>query len=252
MVLIPKGGEFWMKGGEFWRGEEKAPHRQRISRDFAIASKEVTVGQMLLFRKDYAYLKDFAPAPDCPVNTVTWYDAAAYCNWLNEQERTPKEEWCYVPNAEGKYADGMTTAPDYLHRRGYRLPTEAEWEYACRADAETAYSFGDSPDLLDRYAWFSINSLGRSSPVGSLKPNDFGLFDMQGNAWEWCQDAWQVSAEGGDGKAPEETRDKVRRVFRGGSFDHYGENVRSASRLKSLPAVHDPDVGFRPARTVAP
>ena len=245
MVMVLKPEAFWM--GE---GEER--HWQQIGRSFAIASKEVTVDQFLRFRQDHEYLKAYAPTSDCPVNLVTWYDAAAYCNWLSDQEGIPKEEWCYLPNREGKYADGMTTAPDCLRRTGYRLPTEAEWEYACRAGAQTGYSFGQSQDLLGKYAWFDASSLGRSNPVGSLKSNDLGLFDMHGNNWEWCQDAWDVNAEEGDGKASEDIRDTNNRVFRGGSFDHHAADVRCASRLRSVPVVHDDDVCLRPARTITP
>src|ERR1700732_7075 len=97
---------------------------------------------------------------------VTWYDAAAYCNWLSEQQGIPKEQWCYVPNKEGKYAAGMKMAANYLKRTAYRLPTEGEWEYACGAGAETAFSFGEADDLLGKYAWWSANSLSKSHPVG--------------------------------------------------------------------------------------
>ena len=240
-----------LKPEEFWSGEGGQRHRQQIGRSFAIASKHVTVDQFLRFRKDHEYLKDFAPTSDCPVNQVSWYDAAAYCNWLSEQEGIPKEQWCYVPNTEGKYADGMKTAPDYLRRTGYRLPREAEWEYACRAGAETGFSFGESDDLLVQYAWFSANSSSKSHPVGSLKSNDLGLFDMHGNAREWCQDAYEVD-KGGDEKGKEDIRDTNSRVLRGGSFFYQVSSVRSANRLNFVPTNRSTNNGFRPARTFTP
>ena len=119
----------------------------------------------------------------------------AYCNWLSEQEGIPKDQWCYEPNDKGEYAEGMKIPADFLQRTGYRLPTEAEWEYACRAGTTSAFGFGEPEELLDRYAWYISNSKNRMWPVGLLKPNGLGLFDMHGNAWEWCHDLWRVQEQ---------------------------------------------------------
>jgi formylglycine-generating enzyme required for sulfatase activity len=191
------------------------------------------------------------------VNGVTWYDAAAYCNWLSHQEGIPKDQWCYEPNEKGEYADGMKMATNYLQRTGYRLPTEAEWEYACRAGADTAYSFGEPPDLLGKYAWFQANSLSKSHPVGALRPNDLGLFDQHGNAWEWCQDRYQERRTGGsEDQSSVEGKDNLRRVdaregrvFRGGAFDYRASDLRSASRNGHVPTSRTDCIAFRPART---
>jgi formylglycine-generating enzyme required for sulfatase activity len=193
------------------------------------------------------------------LNGVTWYDAAAYCNWLSDQEGILKDQWCYVPNKAGKYEEGMKMAADYLQRTGYRLPTEAEWEYACRADAETGYSFGELDDLVGKYAWYIGNAAGRSHPGGELRPNDLGLFDMHGNAWEWTQDAYKPFRKAKGRKAINDIEDiediinidnTRKRVFRGGSFDYRGVKARSASRVSYAPDQRDDDVGFRPARTI--
>ncbi|HEV3262230.1 MAG TPA: SUMF1/EgtB/PvdO family nonheme iron enzyme [Gemmataceae bacterium] len=247
MMMLPGREEFLMGEGREW-------HKQRIDHRFAIASKEVTVQQFLRFRKDHPYYKAASPTADCPVNSVSWYDAAAYCNWLSRQERIPEDQWCYLPNKEGKYATGMKLAADHLRRTGYRLATEAEWEYACRAGTLTAWSWGESEELTGMYAWYYGNSGGRSHPAGTLKPNDFGLFDMHGNAWEWCEDR----SEGLSGEKKKDNRDitDVRivtdaygRVLRGGSFNDQAVNVRCANRVRFAPTDHDDYVGIRPART---
>jgi formylglycine-generating enzyme required for sulfatase activity len=241
--------------GEFWMGEGKERHRMRIGRSFALASKEVTVEQFLRFRKAHEVFKQYAPTDDCPVNNVAWYDAAAYCNWLSEQEGIPKDQWCYEPNQDGKYAEGMKMAPNYLQRTGYRLPTEAEWEYACRAGAGTRYSFGEADDLLGKYGWYFANSPNRMQAVGMLRPNDNGLFDMHGNAWEWTQGVYSQLMKTDDNQeeaASEGVKDKDSRVLRGGSFANPASFVRSASRLRYVPTDRASYVGLRPARTITP
>jgi formylglycine-generating enzyme required for sulfatase activity len=204
----------------------------------------VTLTEFRRFRADFGGNREMLSS-DCPVD-ASWYDAAAYCNWLSEQDGIPKEQWCYLPNERGQYAEGMTAAPDFMRRSGYRLPTATEWEYACRAGSATFWSLGDADDLLPKYAWCILNSASHSQPVATLRPNEFGLFDMHGNAWEWCQDQ-----EAGGLAAPDRCiTDKSPRVFRGGSFGHGPLNVTSLAGSALEPWIRSPDVGFRPARTL--
>jgi formylglycine-generating enzyme required for sulfatase activity len=149
----------------------------------------------------------------------------------------------------------MKLKANYLHLTGYRLPTEAEMEYACRAEAVTSRYYGESVELLGKYGWYIGNSGGRSRPVGSLKPNDFGLFDMHGNVWCWCQERWKDYAQAQGGKPTEDiedildVKDGESRVLRRGSFFVGALGVRSAERAYDVPAGRHGDFGFRPART---
>ncbi len=239
------------------KGTSERQHKVLINRGFAIAAKPVTIDQFRRFASDFKDEPKFAPSGDCPAHHTTWYLAAAYCNWLSDKEGLGRTEWCYEPDAEGKYQAGMRLAANYLQRTGYRLPTEAEWECACRAESVTCRFFGESEELLGDYAWHVHNSMNRSWPVGSLKPNDWGLFDMHGNVWVWCQERhlgdYQVPAEGAaleDREDVAHVADTDPRLLRGGSFYNPAAYVRAADRYWYVPKHHFKNVGFRVARTI--
>ncbi len=245
-------------------GSIEDPHRMAIPRRYAIAMKEVTVAQLREFLKTHGEHKmersivRHSPVADGPWIGATWYAAAAYCNWLSEKEGLPEEEWCYRPNPSGMYAEGMVIPADALKRTGYRLPTEAEWEYACRAGAVTSRYYGSSPELLGRYAWYQANSGNRAHPCGSLLPNDFGLFDMLGNVFEWCQDrnaSYRPSRKGlfiDDLSIDEFVSDGRVRICRGGAFATPAEEARASARAGDQPLFSSYMNGFRVARTLKP
>jgi formylglycine-generating enzyme required for sulfatase activity/energy-coupling factor transporter ATP-binding protein EcfA2 len=246
--------------------ENEPPRRMAIPRRFAIAAQEVTVEQFQRFLKlggitiesyqlSASFLSKFSPDPKGPWIAPDWYTAAHYCNWLSEQEGLPKEQWCYLPNEAGAYAEGMSIPADVLQRTGYRLPTEAEWEYACRAGAVTSRYYGHSLDLLYAYAWYLANSKEHAWTCGSLFPNDLGLFDMLGNTYEWCQDSSNASRPAKEGiyndiiNISESIIEKNHRFQRGGTFVSQPAHVRSAGRIWVAPSFRLDDYGFRPSRT---
>jgi formylglycine-generating enzyme required for sulfatase activity len=268
LVLI-EGTEFLMGSPRTEAGREggaegrvEAQHRRRIGRTFALAAKAVTVEQFQKFRQDHQYNKQYSPTPEYPVNHVTWYDAAAYCNWLSKEEGIAEDQWCYLPNKVREFAPGMRLRPNYLSLTGYRLPTEAEWEFACRAGALTSRYYGETDELLGKYAWYTKYSQDKVMLVpGGLKPNDLGLFDMLGNAWQWCEDGMSPYPRGshGDPAADKEyamdiedikgIQDRLSRVLRGGALIEQPVYERSASRNRDGPANGYSVLGFRPART---
>lgn len=213
---------------------ERPQHRVVITKPFFMGATEVTLGQFKKFvaatgHQTYGetqtndpsgrtYLRPGYPVTDdSPVSLVTWDEAVKYCNWLSELEQT-----------------------------AYRLPTEAEWEYACRAGTETLRSWGDSPTQSIRYAWTIRNSEMRPHPVATRLPNPFGLFDLHGNVSEWCEDRfdelWYAKSPTEDpvGSNPGAHTQSVR----GGNWDHHSI-VRSAGRTGSTHHVHDYTLGFR-------
>jgi formylglycine-generating enzyme required for sulfatase activity len=258
LVVIPGPADFVMGSPrtEPGRGADEPQHSQRLAGSFACASKETTVEQFQRFLREHPRPLGTEPIPvaplDQPQTRVTWHEAAAYCNWLSRQEGLPEDQWCYVPAAPDGPTAGMRLAAGGPHRRGYRLPTEAEWEYACRAHAETAYFFGAEESRLGHYAVCAANSNGQPQPVGQRKPNDFGLFDMLGNAAEWCQDRYQPYRPGDVRRSPEpgEVSDAEPRVIRGGSYQDGATTLRCATRQKGSPRQRADSVGFRVARTL--
>jgi formylglycine-generating enzyme required for sulfatase activity len=229
--------------------------RKRIPRSFAVATRAVTVAEFRRFLSAHPEVKHeegprkFSPDPDCPVSSVTWYEAIAYCRWLSDQEKVPYDEMCYPRVAE--IGPDMKLHPDYLRRTGYRLPTEAEWEYSCRAGAVTSRCYGDAESLLDRYAWSLSNARNRSWPVGLLRPNDLGLFDAQGNVWNWLHDRHRPLRDGDDVEDEElGMANDHPRALRGGSFFVVGPDIRCAYRFQFRPSHRFYSDGFRVARTV--
>ena len=276
MIVIP-GSEFTMGSpvGEPGRSEVETAHRVRIPRTFAMATKEVTNEQFNRFLAsvpDYAArwkvattarfgdpprFSTYSRTPDSPQVGVSWYDAARYCNWLSERAGLSKDQWVYPESIEAQ--SGLELPRNYLRRTGFRLPTEAEWEYAARAGTTTSRHFGHDEEALPKYAWYDKNTKReRAYPVGRLLPNRWGLFDMLGNVWEWTMDRRQPYPTGTS--ATQDVEDEVLRVSndvprtrRGGSFAYESFAARSAHRGDTtyFPNQTRDNVGFRIARTMS-
>lgn len=242
-------------------------HWRHIGRRFAIAATETTVAAFREFQEDARVKKiydetplyrteKYAPTPDSPQTSLRWYDAVRFCQWLSERERIPEAQWCY-PNVLDQPPGKWTIPANFVARTGYRLPTEAEWEFACRAGATSAHYYGWDRSLLKQYAWCLVNGEERTHPVAQLMPNDFGLFDMLGNVQEWCHDVWgnyELPLNGialQDAFLKSETvRSDVRRIMRGGSFETLPRQVRCADRSIVAPEINNYRHGFRIVRTV--
>jgi len=255
MVVIPGPVEFMMGSPptEVGRQDSEFQHKRRISRTFAIATKAVTVEQSRRSEKPYSVTAECIPAAESPIVGISWDMAARYCNWLSKEEGIDEEQWCYEIKG-----DEIRLKSNYLSLTGYRLPTESEMEYATRAGAVTSGYYGETDELLPKYAWYNKNSRQKTWPVGRLKPNDLGLFDVQGNVFTWCQESLkpypsvrveELTEDEEDGL---EVNGSVGRVLRGGSFDAQASYVRSASRISNVPTFRAYDFGFRLARTLAP
>lgn len=167
-----------------------------------------------------------------PVEQVRWSDAVKFCNKRSQAEGLQP---CY----------DLETWSCNFEANGYRLPTEAEWEYACRAGTATAYFFGDTPAKLADYAWFDKNSGGHPRPVGQKQPNPWGLYDMCGNVWEWCNDFYKVDYY------PEAPRQNPRgpkagesKVVRGGAWRFSDQSCRSGYRYNENPGYADVCFGY--------
>lgn len=222
----------WIQPGTFRMGSptnevDRAPDEGpqmtvTISRGFWMSKYQTTQTNFLtVITNRTGYYGD----PSLPATSLTWNDATNYCAQLTLQAR----------------AAGRITA-DWV----YRLPTEAEWEYACRAGTSTRFSYGDDAGYvsLGQYAWYHDNGGYQTHPVGLKQPNPWGLYDMAGNVWEWCQD-WYGAYPGGSVIDPQGPSAGARHVLRGGGYYSYGQYCRSAARYYPNPLTWTFAFGFR-------
>lgn len=226
--LLPLGKELtlslvWVPAGTFHIGslateeghedEESPRHRVTLTHGFWLGRHPVTQGQ---WQAAMGANPSRMVQPDHPVAMVSWLDAQGF----------------------------LKTLAGLVPGWWFRLPTEAEWEYACRADTETQFSLGDTEDDLARSAWFAANSDGATHPVATKVPNAWGLFDMHGNVFEWCDD-WETSYTGDDAIDPRGPSLGQNRVLRGGCFKCPPPYCRSANRYSAPPDRRSPSIGFR-------
>jgi len=221
MALVP-AGEFVM-GDDLGEDDERPARHVRVGA-FYMDVCEVTQRS---FETMLGRNPSKSPGPDKPVERVSWFAAVQYCNMRSSREGLKP---CY---------DLKTFACDFT-ADGYRLPTEAEWEYACRAGSTSRWSFGDAPGDLARHGWFKANSGKTTHPVGQKLPNAFGLCDMHGNVAEWCNDFYGEHYESGaTSEDPHGPATGSQRVLRGGSFATGDDDCRSAARHGAAPGFAD-------------
>lgn len=223
LVLIHPGS-FTMgsQEEEIGRKENELPHEVTISKSFYLGVYEVNQDEYeKVMGKNPSHFKGRM----LPVEKVSWDDAVSFCKALSE---LPAER-----------ANG----------RVYRLPTEAEWEYACRAASITSYCFGDDAESLGEYAWFEENAEFKTHPVGLKKPNRWGLYDMHGNVWEWCVD-WCTDYPSGEAADPNGPSEGSTHVRRGSCWFFVAKYCRSAMRDAGVPSLRAADIGFRVAMSL--
>lgn len=235
MLQLPPG-DFRM-GSTDGEADEKPVRIVHLTKGFALSETEVTQAQyQAVMGNNPSRFKDKPDSGQHPVEKLSWFDAVNYCNRLSELEgRKP----CYT--IQGEQVDWPDAACP-----GYRLPTEAEWEYASRADQRYQYAGSDE---ADRVAWHGGNADNTTHPVAQKASNAWFLYDMSGNVWEWVWDRYSDTYQGAETQDPRGPRVGDIRVLRGGSFFSEAVYARVAHRLRFGPTIRDSSAGFRLARS---
>ncbi|MDA1016282.1 MAG: SUMF1/EgtB/PvdO family nonheme iron enzyme [Planctomycetota bacterium] len=230
-----EGGEFLMGGteNEAANPSEMPQHRVVITQPFLLGKYAVTQAEYeAVMGKNPS---QFTGNNRQPVENVSWLDAVEFCNRLSDQHG--------LANYYQRKGDDVTGEGG----EGFRLPTEAEWEYACRAGTSTRYNLGDAESDLKRAGWYGANAGKTTHPVGEKEPNSWGLFDMHGNVYEWCWD-WFANYEQSPTDDPRGPARASFRAYRGGSWSDSAQGCRSASRGRITPSNRYSDLGFRLAQ----
>lgn len=240
-VLI-KAGTFTMGSppDEPGRSDDETEHEVTLTRDFYLSKTEVTQAQWVEVMGSNP--SHFSDCEECPVEWVSWYDAVDYCN-----ARSVADELEPAYEVDGTNVSWKQAA------NGWRLPTEAEWEYGCRASSSSAFYNGPITEMmcdvdpsLDEIGWYCANSMGQTQPVGGKLPNAWGIYDMSGNVWELCWD-WYGDYPAGPVSDPSGPSSGEYRLIRGGRWNNWAETCRSADRYLSSPGYRFYNIGFRVA-----
>lgn len=240
--VLVEGGSFKMGTDQPVEAHEGPAHDVTVA-SFYLSKTEITYEDFDKFTsatKRDSVVTDFPAARKVhPVFMVSWLDAVAYCNWLSEKEKLSK---CY--KIDGEKVTYLDTA------KGYRLPTEAEWEYAARGGNKSKdYPYAGSADI-NAVGWYKANSNGGSKPVKQKQPNELGLYDMTGNLWEWCWDVYDGNYyKNSPSNNPKGPDSGPYRVMRGGAWYNEANYARVFTRQDHYPTFRQNSVGFRVART---
>ena len=244
------------------RQKNEVRHSVTLTRPFALLDREITLEELIAFSPQYAgFMRQVDAKPSDAGFGAHWYDAVGFCRWLGQQSGLPEGDQSYAapealdkakyrrePNPEANWAP--RNWPLELGRRGFRLPTELEWEVASRAGARTAYGFGSDVSLLGRFGWFTENSGKHGHPPRELRPSVRGLFDLHGNRFEWSHD-W-FGDYGVDAMTdPLGAKEGSPRVLRGGSWNSDAANCRAAYRHTYDPPYRTILDGFRLALSLS-
>jgi len=263
-ILVPKIELVFVKGGNYQIGsiigrckDDERPVHNTTLNDFYISKYEITFEAYDAFCEKTSHSKPHDRGwgrGKRPVIYVSWYDAVEFCNWLSEQEGlTP----CYKiyknhqdPNKNSRYDDKKWLVECNFGANGYRLPTEAEWEYASRGGLQSSHYVYSGSNNIEEVAWYPDNTGGKTNPVGTKKPNELGIYDMTGNALEWCWDWYDENYyQNSPQNNPKGTSSGWWRVLRGGSLIYDMWLCRSTYRHWRRPDESDLDFGFRVARS---